>query len=62
MAKARRAYGVVLNPQSLAIEMATTAELRRQLRAERPAELPVFDFGPAVAREENRLVLQPAGR
>ena len=62
MAKARRDYGVVLNPQSLAIEMAATAELRRQLRAERPAELPVFDFGPAVARDENRLVLQPAGR
>jgi 5-oxoprolinase (ATP-hydrolysing) len=56
-AKARNAYGVIVDPTSLEIDQARTSEARERLRAARPDTLPVFDFGRAEARHEARLVL-----
>jgi N-methylhydantoinase B len=42
-----RRYGVVLTDDGGGDDAATTA-LREQLRADRPAELPVFDMGPPI--------------
>jgi N-methylhydantoinase B len=46
-AEGARRYGVVLTDDGGADGAATTA-LREQLRADRPAELPVFDMGPPI--------------
>jgi N-methylhydantoinase B len=40
-------YGVVLADDG-SVDAAATATLRDQLRADRPAELPVFDMGPPI--------------
>jgi N-methylhydantoinase A/oxoprolinase/acetone carboxylase beta subunit/N-methylhydantoinase B/oxoprolinase/acetone carboxylase alpha subunit len=42
--KAHAAYGVVLDGEG--VDGAATTELRRELRARRPARLPIFHFGP----------------
>jgi len=42
---ARRGYGVVLDSASLAIDDRATAGLREELRANRPADAPLFDRG-----------------
>jgi N-methylhydantoinase B len=42
-----RRYGVVVAPDGTA-DAAATGALRDELRAARPAELPVFDMGPAL--------------
>ena len=60
--KAERAYGVVLRDTPASVDPAATAALRERLRAERPAQRGVFDFGPAVARDRSRLLLEPAAR
>ena len=44
-------YGVCVTEDgsgSLAVDAAATETLRDQMRADRPAELPVFDMGPPV--------------
>jgi N-methylhydantoinase B len=40
-------YGVVIAADGSVDEAATTA-LRAKMRAERPAELPLFDYGPGI--------------
>ncbi|MGI8880133.1 MAG: hydantoinase B/oxoprolinase family protein [Jatrophihabitans sp.] len=47
-AEGARRYGVVLADGG-SVDGGATDELRGQLRAERPAELPVFDMGPPLA-------------
>jgi N-methylhydantoinase B len=42
-----KAYGVVANEAGV-IDAAATAELRRVMAAERPAELPLFNYGPSI--------------
>jgi N-methylhydantoinase B len=46
--KARRDYGVVLDPQTLQVDEAATQTLREQLAKER-GPLQTFDFGPPLA-------------
>jgi N-methylhydantoinase B len=41
-----RRYGVVLRDG--AVDEQATATLRTELRADRPADLPVFDMGPPI--------------
>ncbi|MEA2227503.1 MAG: hypothetical protein QOF04_1133 [Solirubrobacteraceae bacterium] len=43
--KARDSYGVVVCEQTGEVDVAATESLRDELRARRPDELPVFDFG-----------------
>jgi N-methylhydantoinase B len=42
-----RAYGVVADAAGV-IDEAATAALRQALAAERPAELPLFNYGPSI--------------
>jgi N-methylhydantoinase B len=42
-----KAYGVVADEAGV-IDAAATAELRRRLADERPAELPLFNYGPSI--------------
>jgi N-methylhydantoinase B len=46
-AEGARRYGAVVSGDGEVDEAATTA-LRTQMRADRPAELPVFDMGPPI--------------
>jgi N-methylhydantoinase B len=46
-AEGARRYGVVLTDDGSADAEATRA-LREQMRADRPADLPVFDMGPPI--------------
>ena len=46
-AEGARRYGVVLTDDGT-VDAAATETLRDQLRADRPAELPVFDMGPPI--------------
>ena len=43
-----RRYGVVLGEGGGGVDDAATTTLREQMRADRPAELPVFDMGPPI--------------
>jgi N-methylhydantoinase B len=54
---ARESYGVVVDPETRTVDEAATADLRGRLRAERPHDAPVFDFGQPRRREEVELVL-----
>ena len=45
-AEGARRYGVVVVDG--AVDGAATAALRNEMRAGRPAELPVFDMGPPI--------------
>ena len=45
--KARAAYGVVVDPVSIALDESATEALRGELRADRPEEPDLFDFGEA---------------
>jgi N-methylhydantoinase B len=42
-----KAYGVIADAAGV-IDAAATADLRRRLAAERPAELPLFNYGPSI--------------
>jgi N-methylhydantoinase B len=42
-----KAYGVIADASGV-IDAAATAELRRAMAAERPAELPLFNYGPSI--------------
>jgi N-methylhydantoinase B len=42
-----KAYGVIADTAGV-IDAAATAELRRVMAAERPAELPLFNYGPSI--------------
>jgi 5-oxoprolinase (ATP-hydrolysing) len=44
--KARVSYGVVVGGDGLTVDFGASDALRRRMRSERPAQLPVFDFGP----------------
>lgn len=44
--KARTSYGVIVTPEARSVDLDATSALRHKMRAERPAELPIFDFGP----------------
>jgi N-methylhydantoinase B len=70
VAGARDDYGVVINEDAAepAADRAATAELRRQMRAGRPADPPFFDRGPGYARlsggapyAEVDMLTRPAG-
>jgi N-methylhydantoinase B len=49
-AEGARRYGVVLGPDGdrPTVDDEATRELRERMRADRPAELPVFDMGPPI--------------
>jgi N-methylhydantoinase B len=50
-ARGAERYGVVLTEDgdgSLVVDAEATETMRDQLRADRPAELPVFDMGPPI--------------
>jgi N-methylhydantoinase B len=46
-AKGAERYGVVVSADG-AVEDGATRTLRDRMRADRPAELPVFDMGPPI--------------
>jgi 5-oxoprolinase (ATP-hydrolysing) len=50
--KARSTYGVVLEPESSAVDAQATDSARAELRSQRPETLARFDFGNAVWRGE----------
>ena len=50
--KARASYGVVIDAQTLAVDLEATAALRDRMRAERPETPPLFDFGETANTDE----------
>jgi N-methylhydantoinase B len=60
--KARREYGVVLDPDTRQVDQDATRQLREQL-ADKRGEIPTFDFGPPLpellARCQEETGLEP---
>jgi 5-oxoprolinase (ATP-hydrolysing) len=57
--KARASYGVELAPDGLTVDEPKTRQTREELRAERPENAPLFDFGSSARGRERQSSSSP---